>query len=87
MGVIYKGNKETMIDDELMNALHTTFACHLERKQEMSGHVVIATLLAYVVSELSHGLLARPEHMEANKENMVNAFKILLDSVKEDTKH
>jgi hypothetical protein len=76
-----------MIDDELINALHTTFACHLERKQEMSGHVVIATLLAYVVSELSHGLIARPEHMEANKANMVGAFKVLLDSVKTETTH
>jgi hypothetical protein len=76
-----------MIDDELMNALHTTFACHLERKQEMSGHTVIATLLAYVVSELSHGLIARPENMEANKAHMVGAFKVLLDSVKAETTH
>jgi hypothetical protein len=76
-----------MIDDELLNALHTTFACHLSRKKEMSGHVVIATLLAYVVSELSSALLDKPEHMKENKRHMVNAFKVLLDSVKQETKH
>lgn len=71
-----------MIDNELMEALHAAFYNHLRTKQEMPAHSVIATLLAYVVSELSYGIFHNPKDVEHNKKQLINAFKMLVEEVK-----
>lgn len=77
-----------MFDDELMEALRETFAKHLEKKQEISAHTVVMSLLGYAVFQLSYLLWTNPERVEETKQELIKTFEKLLNSInKEETKH